>query len=90
MTKEKKPRMRDLSINPENEMDIEIAVEKLKQKQYRAMLIRDRRNKEFSMIENGWKRLVFWAVGGTLLGLGIMLFVNAILVSAGFPSAIPW
>jgi len=82
--------MRDLSINPENEMDIDIAVEKLKQKQYRAMLIRDRRNKEFSMIENGWKRLVFWAVGGTLLGILLFWFVNMILTSAGYPTQIPF
>jgi hypothetical protein len=33
MTKEKKPRMRDLTINPENEMDINGAVQRLKQKQ---------------------------------------------------------
>lgn len=75
-TKEK-PRMRDLSINPENEMNIETAVQKLKERQRRAMLVRDKRMEEFSMFRTKKLTLV-WIVGGLLLALGMAWFTNLI------------
>jgi hypothetical protein len=84
MTKEKKPQMRDLSVNPENEMDIETAVQKLKERHHRAMLIRDKRNEEFSMFRT--KKLAgFWLVGGLLLAFAFIEFMNVLLSSMATP-----
>jgi hypothetical protein len=83
MTKEEKPRMQDLTVNPEED-DIQTGVEKLKKRQHRAMLIRDKRNEEFSMFRSK-KLAVFWLVGGTLLALAFIEFMNVLLSSMATP-----
>lgn len=84
MAKKKTPQMRDLSVNPENEMDIQTAVQKLKERQRRAMLVSGKRNEEFSMFRTK-KLAVFWLVGGLLLAFAFIEFMNMLLSSMATP-----
>ena len=84
MTKKKETLMRDLSVNPENEMDIETAVQKLKERQRRAMLVRDKRMEEFSTFRSK-KLACFWIFGGLLLALAFIEFMNVLLNSMATP-----
>lgn len=87
-----KPQMQDLSVNPEvnSPSDIARGVRKREERLRRQRLINDKYNERFSMLHNGWKRATIWIVGSIGLTFLMMWFVNAILTSAGYPSAIPF
>jgi hypothetical protein len=90
MGRRKKPRMRDLTVSPEENFNIQYEVQKRQEKLRKKMLVDIAYNKRFSMLHNGWKRATIFLVGGIGLTFLIMWFINIILTSAGYPSAIPF
>jgi hypothetical protein len=83
MGKKKKPKMQDLTVNPEANVDIDFAVQKKRERERKNQLITNAYNKQFSMLQS--KKLgVFWFVGGTLLAIGIAYSIG-LITHTNFP-----
>lgn len=74
-----KPRMRDLTINPEED-DIQEAIQKREKREHRRMLIDNEYNKQFSMFRTKGTTIA-WVLLSTVFFIGMVYFLNTLFHS---------
>lgn len=84
MEKKKKPKMRDLSVSPEEGFNVEYLVQKKRERERKAQLLNNAYNKQFSMFKDP-RITAVWLLGGTFLAIMMAEFIGLLMHSPPIP-----